>query len=117
VVAATLDGDDSVYLVEALLRSNARPGAVGVQAPPAVPAPQPVNVPAAPQPVNLPAAPAAPNGNGAPSPEAAAAALTPATNVGLAPAASWLTAVVATLTTWFWRRGRRRRRADEAQAA
>src|SRR5262249_50200900 len=108
VVAATLDGDDSVHLVEALLRSNARPGAVGVQALPAVPALQPVNVPAA---------PAAPNGNGVPSPEAAAAALTPATNVGLAPAASWLTAVVATLTTWFWRRARRRRRADEAQAA
>ncbi|MCC6418591.1 MAG: right-handed parallel beta-helix repeat-containing protein, partial [Gemmataceae bacterium] len=111
VVAATLDGDDSVQLVEALLEANRRRSAPPPARPAETAAPSTggdadTNIPARPAPAPQPPAPGAAGGADAPAAHAPAAGL-----------ARWLPvpAVAALAAGWLWRRIRCRGLRDGKQ--
>jgi hypothetical protein len=110
VAAATLDGDDSVRLVEALLERNTRTVEAGVRTSPGAAAPRPAPLPVTPPAPMSPAPPAAPGDaelQGIDPGQAAAPAEKP-----VAPAADgdraarlapWLAAPVAVAAAgWLW---------------
>ncbi len=110
VVAATLDGDDSVQLVEALLEANRRRSAPPPARPAETAAPSTggdadTNIPARPAPAPQPPAPGAAGGADAPAASGAP---------GLA---RWLSvpAVAALAAGWLWRRIRCRGLRDGKQ--